>query len=390
MLRFLTAGESHGTCLSGILEGLPSGLTVDMAFVNLQLHRRQIGYGRGDRMKIEADRIQINSGVRHGKTLGSPISFTIQNRDWANWQTSMSVEPVPEGAEIRSVLLPRPGHADLPGALKFDTHDVRDILERASARETAARVAVGALCRLFLNCFGIKVASHTIAVGGEFIGGEYESTQLVRVFNLDPVSPLRCLDPNAEKRMLAAIDSARKAGDTLGGIAEIVAGPVPPGLGSHIQWDRRLDGQNAQAMMSIPSVKAVEIGCGVLNAKRKGSEVHDEIFYDAENRRFRRRTNNAGGVEGGISNGEEIRVKIHLKPIPTLMKSLRSSDVLTKQTACAAVERSDVCVVPAGGVVGEAMMAIVLAGAFLEKFGGNSMREIEANYAHFCRMMDEY
>jgi chorismate synthase len=390
MLRFLTAGESHGICLSGILEGLPSGLPVDEAFINLQLQRRQLGYGRGGRMKIETDRIQITSGVRHGRTLGSPISFTIQNRDWPNWQTAMSVEPVPEGSEIRSVALPRPGHADLPGAIKFDTHDVRNVLERASARETATRVAVGALCRLFLGRFGIKVASHTVAIGGEFIAAEYEAAESERIFGLDTLSQLRCLDPHAEKRMLAAIDAARDAGDTLGGIAEIVAGPVPPGLGSHIQWDRRLDGQIAQAMMSIPSVKAVEIGSGLLNAQRKGSEVHDEIFYDDENRRFRRHTNNAGGVEGGISNGEEIRIKIHLKPIPTLMNAMRSADVLTKQESRAVVERSDVCVVPAGGVVGEAMLAMVLASAFLEKFGGDSMRETENNYAHFCGMMEEY
>jgi len=390
MLRFLTAGESHGICLSGILEGLPSGLSVDAGFIDLQLQRRQLGYGRGDRMKIETDRIQITSGVRHGMTLGGPISFTIQNRDWENWQTPMSVEPVPEGAEIRSVVLPRPGHADLPGGIKFDTHDVRNVLERASARETATRVAGGALCRLFLNSFGVKIASHTIAIGGELIAREYETAGSERVFGLDPLSPLRCLDPHAEERMLARIDAARDAGDTLGGIAEIVAYPIPPGLGSHIQWDRRLDGQIAQAMMSIPSVKAVEIGLGLLNAQRRGSEVHDEIFYDSENRRFRRHTNNAGGVEGGISNGEEIRIRIHLKPIPTLMKALRSADVLTKQASRAVVERSDVCVVPAGGVVGEAMLSMVLASAFLEKFGGDSMRETGNNYAHFCRMIDEY
>ncbi len=390
MLRLLTAGESHGICLSGILEGLPSGLHVDAGYLNQQLRRRQLGYGRGGRMKIETDRVQITSGVRHGMTLGSPIAFTIHNRDWANWQTAMSMEPAAEGAEIRSVMLPRPGHADLPGGLKFDTHDVRNILERASARETAARVAAGALCRLFLACFGAKIGSHTVAIGGESIAEDYENAGSAMVFDLDPESPVRCMDPDAEKRMIALIDKTSDAGDTLGGVAEIVAGPIPPGLGSHIQWDRRLDGQIAQAMMSIPSVKAVEIGNGVAGARNPGSQVHDELFYDADNRSFRRQTNNAGGVEGGISNGEEIRIRIHLKPIPTLRNALRSVDVISKLASRAVVERSDVCVLPAAGVVGEAMLAMVLAGAFLEKFGGDSMRETEHNYAHFCHMVDEY
>jgi chorismate synthase len=341
-------------------------------------------------MKIEQDNVQITSGVRHGLTLGSPISFTVQNKDWSHWQIPMSNEPVPEGSNIRSVTLPRPGHADLAGALKFQTHDVRDVLERASARETAVRVAAGAFCRLFLDCFGVRIGSHTIAIGGESIAKEYENISSEKVFCLDPNSPTRCADPNAEKRMISLIDKIGNVGDTLGGIVEVVASPVPPGLGSHIQWDRRLDGQIAQAMMSIPAAKAVEIGSGVEGAQKPGSAVHDEIFYDSENRRFYRATNNAGGVEGGISNGEDIRIRVHIKPIPTLRNALSSIDIRSKQTSRAVVERSDICVVPAAGVIAEAMLATVLAGAFLEKFGGDSIKEVKINYESFRRMLEEY
>jgi chorismate synthase len=390
MLRFLTAGESHGICLIGIIEGLPGNLSVDTAYINQQLHRRQLGYGRGDRMKIESDHVQITSGVRHGLTLGSPISFIIENRDWSHWKIPMSPESVPEGSDIRSVGLPRPGHADLAGALKFQTYDVRNVLERASARETATRVAAGAFCRLFLADFGIKIGSHTVSIGGECISKEFENLAGDRVFGLDPESPTGCADPDAEKRMMALIDKTGMAGDTLGGVTEVVAGPIPPGLGSHIQWDRRLDGQIAQAMMSIPAAKAVEIGSGMECAQKPGSVVHDEIFHDPAKKRFYRKTNNAGGIEGGISNGEDIRIKIYIKPIPTLRKALGSVDLLSRQASRAVVERSDTCVVPAAGVIAEAMLAIVLASAFLEKFGGDSMKEVEKNYASFLRMLEEY
>ncbi len=390
MLRFVTGGESHGKCLTGVLEGLPRGLAVDREFINLQLHRRQLGYGRGGRMTIERDEIDITSGVRHGLTLGSPVAFIIWNKDWEHWQTAMSVEPAPEVANIRAITRPRPGHADLAGALKYQTHDARDVLERASARETAARVAVGAFCRLLLSHFGVRIGSHVIGIGSERVAQELEDASAEKIFALDPESPVHCTDAAAEKRMIAAIDEAKKAGDTLGGCVEAVASPVLPGLGSHIQWDRRLDGQIAQAMMSIPSVKAVEIGTGIAAAANPGSAVHDQIFYDAPAKRFWRKTNRAGGVEGGISNGSDIRVRIYVKPIPTLRKPLASVDIRSKQAFEATVERSDTCVVPAAGVIAEAMLGIVLAQAFLEKFGGDSMAETEANHANYTRLLNEY
>jgi chorismate synthase len=390
MLRFVTAGESHGKCLTGILEGLPGGLPVDLDFLNLQLRRRQLGYGRGGRMKIEQDEIEITSGVRLGLTLGSPISFLIRNKDWDHWQVAMSAGPVQEGANVRSVTRPRPGHADLAGALKFQTHDIRDVLERASARETAARVAVGAFGRLFLSRFGVQIGSHVTAVGSVRVASEFENLPVEKIFALDPESALHCADPEAEKSMIGLIDEIKKAGDTLGGCVEVIASPVPPGLGSHIQWDRRLDGQIAQAMMSIPSAKAVEVGTGIAGAGNPGSAVHDEIFFDPGPRRFFRKTNSAGGVEGGISNGADIRVRVYLKPIPTLRKPLASVDIHSKEPFEAVVERSDVCVIPAAGVIAEAMLGIVLANAFLEKFGGDSVGEIEANYANYIRLLEEY
>jgi chorismate synthase len=390
MLRFLTAGESHGQCLIGLLEGLPYGLAVDVDFINLELHRRQLGYGRGGRMKIEKDLVEITSGVRQGKTLGSPISFIIRNRDWDHWKIPMSVKQAPERSDIRLVSRPRPGHADLAGALKLQSYDVRDVLERASARETAARVAGGAFCKLFLRHFGIRTGSHVLAIGRECVADQYRDLPSAQVFALDPESPVHCADPDAEKRMIALIDKTRKAGETLGGVVEAVASAVPPGLGSHIQWDRRLDGLIAQAMMSIPAVKAVEIGSGIPGAQSLGSDVHDEIFYDPQVRRFYRNTNRAGGVEGGITNGADVRVRIYVKPIPTLRKPLRSADVRSKKAFEAAVERSDACIVPAAGVIAEAMLGIVLAGAFIEKFGGDSIKETEGNYAGFKRLLDEY
>jgi chorismate synthase len=390
MLRFLTAGESHGKSLMGMLEGLPAGLSIDIDYIDRQLHRRQLGYGRGGRMAIERDQIEILSGVRQGVTLGSPIAFSIQNRDWEHWRIPMSIEPIAGDADLRSVTRPRPGHADLAGALKFQTHDARDVLERASARETATRVAGGAFCRLFLAHFGIRIGSHVVAIGKERISKITEELSSEEIFALDPESPIHCADGNAEKRMKTLIDEAKKAGDTLGGIVEAVASPVIPGLGSHIQWDRKLDGQIAQAMMSIPSAKAVEIGSGVVSAQSPGSSVHDEIYYDSQTKRFCRKTNRAGGMEGGISNGADIRVRVFFKPIPTLGKPLASIDLQSKQGFDASVERSDTCVVPAAGVVAEAMLAFVLSNAFMEKFGGDSIKEIEGSYAHFMHLLDQY
>lgn len=390
MLRYVSAGESHGKGLVGILEGLPSGLEIDTDFINLQLHRRQLGYGRGGRMRIEQDRIAIISGIRHGRTLGSPISFLIENRDWENWQTVMSPEAVPDTAETRSVTRPRPGHVDLAGALKYQAHDVRGVLERASARETAVRVAAGAFCSLLLCRSGISLGSHVLAVGAESVTREYEEPELGRVLQIDPESDLRCCDPGAEERMRQAIDAARRAGDSLGGVLEVIAGGVPPGLGSHTQWDRRLDGLIAQALMSVPAAKAVEIGRGIPCAAMPGSEVHDEIFYEEQKRRFLRRTNRAGGIEGGISNGADIRVRVYMKPIPTLKKRLRSVDLVSKEAVEASFERSDICVVPAAAAVAESMLAMVLAQAFQEKFGGDSIAEQERNFQGYMRALDEF
>jgi chorismate synthase len=390
MLRFVTTGESHGKCLTGVLEGLPSGLPVDVDFVNLQLHRRQLGYGRGGRMQIEKDKADITGGVRQGKTLGSPISFIIWNKDWEHWKVPMSPEPSAEEANLRPVTRPRPGHVDLAGALKYQTHDMRDVLERASARETASRVAAGAFCRLLLQHFGILVGSHVIAIGKERVAPEYENLAGEKILALDPESPLRCSDPEASRLMKEAVDAAKEAGDTLGGIVEVVAVSVPPGLGSHTQWDRKLDGELAQALMSIPAAKAVEIGDGTAAAQRFGSAVHDEIFYDPNRHRFFRRTNRAGGLEAGITNGSDLRARLYMKPIPTLRRPLQSVDIHTKQPFEAAFERSDTCVVPAAGVIAEAMLGFVLARAFIEKFGGDSIAEMEANYAAYQRMLDSY
>ena len=393
MLRFYTAGESHGKGLIGFLEGLPAGLEIDRKLIDRQLYRRQLGYGRGGRMSIESDHVEILSGVRHGRTLGSPVSFMIANKDWENWQAPMSCDPVSGDADLRNVTRPRPGHADLPGALKYQTRDMRDILERASARETAARVAGGAFARILLEYFGVRIASHVLSVGGERVAAEYELLPFDEIASAENASVemyLRCADRNAAARMIALIDKTAGAGDTLGGVVEIAAAGVPPGLGSHVQWDRRLDGRLAGAMMSIPSVKAVEIGDGVAGAQKPGSRVHDAISYDAAERRFRHETNRAGGTEGGISNGEELRLRIYLKPIPTLRRPLASVDVCSKQTFDAAVERGDICAVPAAGVVGEAMLALVLSGAFLEKFSGDSIKETCENYSHFMERLREY
>jgi len=390
MFRFLTSGESHGKCLIGIIEGFPAGLGIDEECVNLQLRRRQIGYGRGERMQIEKDTIEITSGVRDGLTMGSPVSFVIQNRDWEHWKIAMSSAVIPENANKRPVTRPRPGHADLAAVLKFHTHDIRNVLERASARETAGRVAVGAFCRLLLDRFGIRLGSHVLAIGGERVSKEYGSASSEDILKINPNSQLRCLDPGAEQRMKARIDKARSEGDSVGGIIEVIGASVPAGLGSCSQWDRRLDGLIAQAMMSIHAAKAVEIGSGIEVAGKPGSMAHDEIFYRAETRRFFRKTNRAGGLEGGITNGSDLRVRVFFKPIPTLRNPLASVDVESKEEGEAAFERSDICVIPAAAVISEAMLAIAITGVFLDKFGGDSLSEMEKNFANYRQLLDEY
>ncbi len=390
MLRIVTAGESHGECLTAILEGLPSGLPVNADFINQQLQRRQSGYGRGHRMQIERDQVEITSGVRHGKTLGSPICVIIRNRDWQNWRLPMSVDPVPEASNIRSVTRPRPGHVDLAGALKYQTHDARDVLERASARETAARVGLGSICRQLLLHFNIRLGSHVLAIGDIRVPAKLENLPGAAILALDASSVLHCADAGIERDMIEGIDAAAKSGDTLGGVAEIIATGVPPGLGSHTQWDRKLDGLLAQALMSIPAIKAVEIGTGIISARQPGSLVHDEIFYDSAERQFFRETNHAGGLEAGVTNGADVRARIFVKPIPTLRKALRSADLITKEAVAAGFERSDTCVVPAAAVVAEAMLSTVLTQAFLEKFGGDSLIELEANYENYRKLLREY
>ena len=390
MLRFVTAGESHGQALLAWISGLPAGLPVDLEFINRDLHRRQLGYGRGGRQKIEKDQVEALAGIRHGQTIGAPVALRLENRDWANWERALAVEDRAEDRDARRPLTaPRPGHADLAGALKFGFHDARYILERASARETAARVAAGGLAKLLLREFGCEILSHVIAVGHARLERAATWSEIQAVCaNLD--SPLRCVDAAVEARMKQEVDQVLRAGDTVGGIFEVVAHHVPPGLGSHAQWDTKLDGRLAQAMMCLQAVKAVEIGGGVTAATSYGSEVQDEIAYDKTRRRFVRPTNRAGGLEGGITNGEDVIVRGYLKPISTLRKPLGTADLATKQPVQAAYERSDVCVVPAGGVGGEAMVALTLAGAFLEKFGGDSLAETRRNFDGYIRQLDEF
>ena len=377
-LRFLTAGESHGKGIFSILEGMVAGLLLDEDVITQELRRRQVGYGRGGRMKIESDTAEILSGVRYGYTIGSPISIFIQNKDWKNWRDKMSVNPVETTAE--PITSPRPGHADLAGMIKYGTGDTRPVLERASARETAARVAAGAVAKNFLEVFDITVHSHTVGIGKVHVYGETD-IDWQKVEN----SPLRCADDFAEKAMVTAIDEAKKAGDTLGGIFEIVINGAPVGLGSYVQWDRRLDMRIAGAMMSIQAVKGVEIGKGFELASMMGSEAHDIIKPDSQNqeKKWCRPTNNAGGIEGGMTNGEPIVIRVAMKPIATLGKSLESIDMSTGEATQAHYERSDICVVPAAGVIGEAMAALVLADAMLEKFGGDTLSEISDNYRNY-------
>jgi chorismate synthase len=390
MLKFYTAGESHGQALLAFVSGLPASLPVDVSFINHELHRRQLGYGRGGRQKIEKDRADIFAGVRHGQTIGAPIALRIENRDWADWENILPVEATAGSAgKERKLLAPRPGHADLAGSQKFNFHDARYVLERASARETAARVAAGAFAKLLLREFGTEIASHTVQVGHVRLerAATWEEIQAVSA-NLD--SPLRCIDNATQEKMRAEVDAALKAGNTVGGIFEIVAHNVPVGLGSHAQWDEKLDGRLAQALMSVQAVKAVEIGAGVAAAGSYGSEVQDEIFYDKNARRFRRSTNRAGGLEGGITNGEDVVVRGYLKPISTLRQALHTADMVTKEPVEAAYERSDWCVVPAGAVAGEAMIALVLADAFLQKFGGDSLSEMRRNFDNYARQIEDF
>jgi chorismate synthase len=392
MLRFLTAGESHGKALVAILEGVPAGLAIDLDAVTAELRRRQTGYGRGRRMAIESDRAEPLSGLRHGLTTGGPIALLIPNKDWENWQRTMHVETeMPagaSGADRAPVTRPRPGHADLAGFVKYGHDDMRDVLERASARETAARVAVGAIARQLLGVVATEIASHVVRIGSAAIDNPLSIT-FDRVRTIGADTPLHCADAAVEQKMIGEIDRARQAGDTMGGTFEVIAHDVPPGLGSHVHWDRKLDGRLAQALMSIPAIKAVGIGLGPGVAGVPGSQVHDEIVAAAPGGRpgalpgLSRPTNNAGGLEGGVTNGEDLRITAYMKPISTLMKPLRSVDLATMIESPAAIERSDVCAVPAAAVVGEAMVAIVLADAVVEKFGGDSIEELVANWKAF-------
>ncbi len=390
MLRFETAGESHGECLVATITGLPAGVTIKLDSVNRELWRRQQGYGRGGRMKIETDRAEIVAGVRHSKTIGSPVAILVRNADWKNWTEILPVEDS-DGAEgkAKPVTRPRPGHADLAGALKYNFHDARYILERASARETTARVAAGAMAKALLAEFGIEVLSHVIAVGEARLERSVEWDEIVALSRREEVL-LGCVDAGAEVRMKAVVDQAYKTGDTVGGVFEVVARGVPVGLGSHVAWDTRLDGRLAQAIVSIQAVKGVEVGFAAEGAASFGSRVQDTIGYDARARRFTRGANRAGGIEGGITNGQDLVVRGMLKPISTLRRPLESVDMVTREPAPAAYERSDVCVVPAAGVVAEAMTALVLAQAFLEKFGGDSLDELRRNFDGYVEQVRSF
>lgn len=409
--KFTTAGESHGKELVAILEGVPAGLDIDISAIDRELWRRQQGYGRGGRMKIEKDEVEVLSGVRHGKTLGSPIALTIKNDDFVHWEDVMSVasplettakqKPARSKGTDRAVTRPRPGHADLAGGQKYGARDLRNILERASARETAARVACGAIAKQLLAAFGIEIKSHVIKLGHVQTTPLYKTWDEIATIPED--SPLRCADDDVQHQMIKLVDQAKKDGDTLGGIFEVVAKGVVVGLGAHTSWSEKLDGRIAQAVMSIHAVKAVEIGTGVANAAKLGSEVHDEIFHQqsdeadeirnpqsAITNQFVRRTNRAGGLEGGITNGEEIRVRGYMKPISTLRKPLKSIDINSKKSSEAAFERSDITAVPAAGVIGEAMLAVVLANSMREKFGGDSINEMKENYMSYVNTLGEY
>ena len=403
MLRYLTAGESHGKSLTAIIEGLPSNLVIDEESINQDLKRRQGGYGRGGRMKIESDQIQLLSGVRHGKTLGSPVTLFIENKDWKNWSKVMGAEYVPDEERGRNkknepVTRPRPGHADLSGALKYNLRDIRNVLERSSARETAVRVAVGSIAKRILDEFGINVFSWVTVIGGIGIkdkkipGSIYYSVgndiSVDKIFKNAEASDVRCPDEDAAASMRERIDEAKDKGDTVGGIFEVVVSGLPAGLGSYVQYDRKLDAALAGAMMSIQAIKGVEIGLGFEEGRSFGSQVHDEIFYGKSG--YYRRTNYAGGIEGGMTNGEDVVVRAVMKPIPTLYQPLKSVDIETKEPFDASVERSDVCAVPAAAVIGEAVTAIEIARLFLDKFGGDSIEEIRRNYNAYLEHVSDF
>ncbi len=387
-IRFLTAGESHGKALIGILEGIPSGLLISAEEINNDLRRRQIGYGRGGRMKIETDRAEILSGIRFGKTIGSPITLLIENKDWENWKEIMSVE---KGSGASAIDNPRPGHADLVGAVKYDTYDIRNILERSSARETAARVALGAITKKFLSEFGVKIGSYVTEIGSQktnIKGQNLNNRGLIKNFILAENSPVRCPDYKVSKKIISLIDQTAKKGDSLGGIFEVFATGLPIGLGSYVHGDRRLNSRLAQAIMSIQAVKGIEIGMGFEMSRKPGSQVMDEIFYNKSG--FFRKTNNAGGIEGGMTNGMPLVLRAAMKPIPTLKKQLSSVDIKTKKPFKAAYERSDVCAVPSAAVIAEAMAALVIANALLEKFGGDSMTEVKRNHNSYKKYVSQF
>lgn len=393
MLRFSTAGESHGESLIALISGLPAGLEIDLEFIDRELWRRQQGFGRGGRMHIEQDRAHILSGVRHGRTIGSPIAVQIENRDWKNWVEALPVGPG-DPERHKAVASPRPGHADLAGALKYNFPDARYVLERASARESTARVAAGAFAKLLLRYLGIEIASHVVRVGGAELGREAAWEEIAALRQRSEVV-LNCVDAEAEARMKAEVDHVLRTGDSIGGVFEVVIHGLPPGIGSYANWDERLDGLLAWSVMSLQAVKAVEIGRGVTAAQSLGSEVHDAIGYRAEEdsrapTRFLRERNNAGGVEGGVSNGEDVVVRGYLKPISTLRRPLASVSFATREPTKAAYERSDVCVVPAAGVAAEAMVAFTAAKLVLEKFGGDSAGEIKRNYDGYLEQIHRY
>ncbi len=386
MLRFFTAGESHGPCLTAIVEGFPAGVHIDIARINHDLARRQQGYGRGGRMKIEKDEAQLLSGVRWGESLGSPITLRIENKDWRNWEKRMS--PAPEDRDEKiAVTRPRPGHADLTGALKYHHYDVRNILERASARETTARVAVGGLTKCILSAFGIHVMGYVTEIGG--IVADHSQLTVEEVFSQAEVSPVRLADTQAEGKIIALIDECKKKGDTLGGVVEVVTTGLPPGLGSFVHWDRKLDGRLGHALMSLQAVKGVEFGLGFTTARVPGSQVHDELSFEAA-KGFVRHGNNSGGIEGGMSTGEPLRVRVAFKPLSTLMRPLHSVDIRTKEPVEATIERSDVCAIPAAAVIAESVVAFVLAQAFLEKFGGDSLTEMRRNYEGYLEQVRQF
>ncbi|WP_263377470.1 chorismate synthase [Granulicella paludicola] len=391
MLRFSTAGESHGESLVALVSGLPAGVPVDQTFLDHELWRRQQGYGRGGRMRIEKDTAHILSGVRHGKTIGSPIAMTLANRDWKNWEEILPVESG-DPEKHKAVASPRPGHADLAGALKYNFPDARYILERASARESAARVACGAIAKMLLRSLGIEVASHVTCVGTAELSREVTFAEIAALAQREEVL-LACVDPESEARMKAEVDIALRTGDTIGGVFEVVVHSLPPGVGTHVNWDERLDGLLAQAVMSLQAVKAVELGRGVTAARTAGSKVHDAIAYEGTGEgftKFSREANNAGGLEGGISNGEDLVVRGYLKPISTLRRPLASVSFETREVTKAAYERSDVCVVPAAGVAAEAMVALTVARCVIEKFGGDSLHELERNYKGYCEQIKSF